>query len=124
MRPPPPPSGCPILMYHKGEPSTPSDAVGRSLTITPAAFEAQLAWLRDHHIRTLTTEELATELTEGRRPESAVVLTFDDGYVDAATVVTPLLQKYGARASFYVSSAFVGDGRHASWAQLRLMRAA
>jgi peptidoglycan/xylan/chitin deacetylase (PgdA/CDA1 family) len=38
--------------------------------------------------------------------------------------VTPLLKKYGDRASFYISAGFVGDGRHVSWAQLRMMRAA
>ena len=52
------------------------------------------------------------------------MLTFDDGYNDAADVVTPLLRKYGAHASFYVSAGFIGDGRHASWAKLRAMRAA
>jgi len=41
-----------------------------------------------------------------------------------ATVVTPLLRKYGDTASFYVSAGFIGDGAHANWAQLRAMRAA
>jgi peptidoglycan/xylan/chitin deacetylase (PgdA/CDA1 family) len=118
----PQPSGVPILMYHKVDPVTPPDAVGRSLTLDPATFESQLSWLRSHHIRTLTTAQLAGALAQGPAPENAVVLTFDDGYVDAATVVTPLLVKYGARASFYVTAGFIGDGRHASWAQLRAMR--
>lgn len=118
----PQPVGVPILMYHAVDPVTPRDAVGRSLTLDPATFEAQLAWLRSHHIRTLTTEQLAEALARGGPPENAVVLTFDDGYVDAATVVTPLLVKYGARASFYVTEGFIGDGRHASWVQLRAMR--
>ena len=116
--------GVPVLMYHRVDPVTPSDPVGRSLTIAPEAFAAQLAWLRDHHIRTLTMEELAGELAAGEHPTNAVVLTFDDGYTDAATTVTPLLVRYGAKASFYVSAGFIGDGRHASWKQLRAMQAA
>ena len=119
-----PDAGVPVLMYHKVDPHTPPGAVGRSLTLEPAEFEAQLAWLRTHHIRTLTMDDLADALRRGEHPSHAVVLTFDDGYVDGATVVTPLLQKYGDRASFYVSAGFVGDGRHAGWAQLRAMRAA
>ena len=115
--------GVPILMYHKVDAQLPRDAVGRSLTLDPADFAAQLAWLQQHHIRTMTTDELASELAAGHRPVNAVVLTFDDGYTDAATTVTPLLRQYGARASFYVSAGFVGDGRHASWAQLREMQA-
>jgi len=113
-----------VLMYHKVGPHTPPGPVGRSLTLEPAAFEAQLQWLRRHGIRTLTMNDLADDLKRGEHPRNAVVLTFDDGYNDAADVVTPLLRKYGARASFYVSAGFVGDGRHASWAKLRAMHAA
>lgn len=116
-------SGVPVLMYHKVDPITPRDAVGRSLTLEPAAFSAELAWLRAHAIRTITMNDLADALARGEHPRNVVVLTFDDGYNDAADVVTPILRKYGARASFYVSAGFVGDGRHASWAKLRTMRA-
>ena len=116
--------GVPVLMYHMVDPVTPPGPVGRSLTLEPAAFEAQLAWLRAHGIRTLTMNDLADALNRGEHPTHAVVLTFDDGYVDGATVVTPLLRKYGDRASFYVSAAFIGDAHHAGWQQLRAMRAA
>jgi peptidoglycan/xylan/chitin deacetylase (PgdA/CDA1 family) len=112
----------PVLMYHMVDPRTPRGAVGRSLTLAPAAFEAQLAWLRAHAIRTLTMNDLADALRRGQHPRNAVVLTFDDGYTDGATVVTPLLRKYGDRASFYISSGFVGDAKHAGWKQLRTMR--
>lgn len=119
-----PSTGVPVLMYHRIDPVVPADAVGRQLTLDPAVFEAQLAWLRAHHIRAVTMDELAGELARGAPPVRTVVLTFDDGYADAATVATPLLVKYGARATFYVSAGFVGDGRHVTWAQLRAMRAA
>ena len=118
-----PPPGVPVLMYHKVDPKTPHDSVGRSLTLDPAVFSAELAWLRTHAIRTLTMNDLADALARGEHPRNAVVLTFDDGYNDAADVVTPILRKYGAHASFYVSAGFIGDGRHASWAKLRTMHA-
>jgi peptidoglycan/xylan/chitin deacetylase (PgdA/CDA1 family) len=116
--------GVPILMYHKVDPVTPNDPVGRSLTISPRDFEEQLAWLRAHHIRTITTADLVADLAKGEHPSDVVVLTFDDGYTDGATVVTPLLRKFGDVATFYVSAGFVGDGRHMSWSQLRAMHAA
>jgi peptidoglycan/xylan/chitin deacetylase (PgdA/CDA1 family) len=121
---PAPFAGIPVLMYHKVDPNVPRDATGRSLTLDPAVFAAQLAWLRAHHIRTLTMSQAADALAAGRPPRAAVVLTFDDGYRDASEVVLPILRAYGARASFYISAAFVGDARHASWSQLRAMRAA
>lgn len=111
-------------MYHKIDAVVPNEAVGRDLTIEPNAFAAQLAYLRDHHIRTITAAELANELGRGVHPRDAVVLTFDDGYDDAATTALPILQKFGARATFYVSSGFVGTPRHLSWKQMREMRSA
>jgi peptidoglycan/xylan/chitin deacetylase (PgdA/CDA1 family) len=117
--------GVPVLMYHKVDARIPvGDAVGRDLTVEPGAFAAQLEYLRGHRIATLTAEDLVRELAAGRRPMRAVVLTFDDGYDDAATTALPLLHKYGARGTFYISSGFVGTPRHLTWQQIRELRAA
>jgi peptidoglycan/xylan/chitin deacetylase (PgdA/CDA1 family) len=116
--------GVPALMYHKVDAIVPSDPVGRDLTVEPAAFAAQLAWLRAHGIRTLTAAALVDALAHGERPRHAVVLTFDDGYADAATTALPLLRAAGATATFYISSGFVGTPRHLSWKQIRALRAA
>jgi len=121
---PPPWDGVPALMYHKVNAIVPSDPVGRDLTVAPAAFDEQLRWLRAHHIRTLTAAALAEALRRGERPERAVVLTFDDGYDDAATTALPLLQANHATATFYVSSGFIGTPRHLGWAQIRALQAA
>lgn len=118
------PGGVPVLMYHLVDAVVPHDAVGRDLTVEPAAFEAQLRYLRQHRIRTLTASELAAAIGRGERPRDAVVLTFDDGYADAATTALPLLRKYGAHGTFYVSSGFVGTPRHLTWGQMRTMHAA
>ena len=117
-------AGVAVLMYHRVDREVPRDAVGRDLTVDPETFEAQLRWLQAHHVRTLTATELRAGLARGTRPENAVVLTFDDGYAEAATTVFPLLQRYGARATFFVSSGFVGTPNHLSWRQMRAMRAA
>jgi peptidoglycan/xylan/chitin deacetylase (PgdA/CDA1 family) len=117
-------AGVPVLMYHRVDAVVPADAVGRDLTVEPAAFEAQLRWLRDRGIRTITAEELARDLARGTVPARSIVLTFDDGYDDAATTALPLLRKYGARGTFYVSSGFVGTPRHLTWKQMRALRAA
>jgi peptidoglycan/xylan/chitin deacetylase (PgdA/CDA1 family) len=116
--------GVPVLMYHRVDADVPADAVGRDLTVEPAAFEAQLRFLRDHRISAITADDLTRALARGARPEHAVVLTFDDGYADAATIALPLLVKYGAKATFYISSGFVGTPRHVSWTQLRALRRA
>jgi len=116
--------GVPVLMYHRVDADVPRDPVGRDLTVEPASFEAQLRYLHEHRIVTLTAAELVQAVARGRHPLRAVVLTFDDGYDDAATVALPLLVKYAARGTFYVSSGFVGTARHLTWRQMRAMRAA
>ncbi len=117
-------SGVPVLMYHKVDAVVPASAVGRDLTVEPASFEAQLRFLREHRIRTLTAAELVAELSRGLRPRDTVVLTFDDGYEDAATTALPILQKYGARGTFYVSSGFIGTPGHLTWREMRALRSA
>ena len=114
----------PVLMYHLVDAVVPTDPVGHDLTVEPAAFEAQLRFLRAHHIRTLTASDLVAALARGEHPRDAVVLTFDDGYADAATTAFPLLRKYGARGTFYISSGFVGTPRHITWRQMRAMHRA
>jgi peptidoglycan/xylan/chitin deacetylase (PgdA/CDA1 family) len=115
--------GVPVLMYHKVDAVVPRDPVGRDLTVEPRSFEAQLRYLREHRIPTLTAAELTDALARGERP-NGVVLTFDDGYADAATTALPLLRKYGARGTFYISSGFIGTPRHLTWGQIRALRAA
>jgi len=117
-------SGVPVLMYHRVDATVPSDALGRDLTIEPRAFAAQLGYLQKHGIRTMTAAELVRAEAGGEHPRSAIVLTFDDGYADAATTALPILRKFGARGTFYVSSGFVGTPRHVTWKQMREMRAA
>ncbi|GAC1490420.1 MAG: polysaccharide deacetylase family protein [Vulcanimicrobiaceae bacterium] len=117
-------AGVPVLMYHLVDAVVPTDAVGHDLTVEPKAFEAQLRFLQAHHIRTLTASDLAAAIVRGEHPHDAVVLTFDDGYADAATTAFPLLRKYGERATFYISSGFVGTPRHVTWRQMREMHEA
>jgi peptidoglycan/xylan/chitin deacetylase (PgdA/CDA1 family) len=43
-------------------------------------------------------------------PGPVVCLTFDNGYADTADVTLPLLQRYGASATYFVASRFLDGG--------------
>lgn len=116
--------GVAVLMYHRVDADIPRDAVGRDLTIAPGAFAAQLRYLRERHIAAITAHDLIARLGRHERPRNIVVLTFDDGYDDAATTALPLLREFGARGTFYVSSGFIGTPHHLSWQQMRALRGA
>ncbi len=113
----------PILMYHYVREVDPvQDALGYRLSVTPDVFEQQLLWLKEHGYVTISMAHL-TECLNGQRtcPPNAVVLTFDDGYADAATEALPLLLKHGFTATFYVVPGFVGKPGYMDWEQIRLL---
>ncbi len=91
-------ASVPVFIYHHV-----NHHKGDTVTITPEAFAAQMAWLAEHEIRTLSMEELLAfaagrfEL-EGR----AVLLTFDDGWRDNYLYAWPVLRRYGLRGTFFL----------------------
>ncbi len=115
----------PILMYHYvSEPPADADVYRRDLTVSPAAFEAQLRYLDQAGYRAITLTDVYLALTEGYPlPEKPVVLTFDDGYRDAYEVVFPRLLDYGYPATFFVlaTPAHHESDEYLTWAQMREM---
>ena len=117
----------PILMYHYvADTPAGADVYRRDLTVSVAAFEAQLAYLRAEGYTSITLAELAQHLSEGRPlPENPIVLTFDDGYEDAFLYAFPLLRQYGFRGTFFVITEYLDQGLpgYLSWEQAALMLA-
>jgi peptidoglycan/xylan/chitin deacetylase (PgdA/CDA1 family) len=112
----------PILMYHhiSSAPPAPSQA---GLTITDPQFAAQLAYLTGHGYRAVLLVDLFNALYYGRPlPTHPVVLTFDDGYLDAYTDALPLLRRYGMVGEFNIITGFVGKtigvNRYMTWPQI------
>ena len=71
--------------------------------LPPAAFAADLAYLKAHGYETVFLKDvLAFAAGEGTLPEKPVVLTFDDGCLNALTNVLPLLQKEGMKAEINI----------------------
>lgn len=94
----------PVLMYHHIS-NVPHDAdrMRRELTVTPAGFRAQLAWLRFHGYTTVDAHAVWSALVEGAPlPAKAIVLTFDDGYDDMYDVALPLLREFNDVGVFFV----------------------
>ena len=119
-----PPSGVPVFMYHHVNDTTPTSRIALGLTLPTASFEAQLRYLAQKRISTITAAELVDALGRDQHPERSAVLTFDDGYADCATIVAPLLARYNARATFFVNAGTIGLRNHLTWKDLRAMRKA
>lgn len=65
-------------------------------------FEQQLQFFKNE-FHVVTMEEVLRTIEKKKElPEHAVLLTFDDGYIDNFTVAFPLLQKYKLQGSFFI----------------------
>jgi len=87
-----------------------SDVFGHSAI----AFERHVAWLSEH-CNILTEGGLIQALADGLpQGKPNVVITFDDGYIDNFEIAVPILQKYGASASFFVPYQSI-ENREVGW---------
>ena len=107
----------PILMYHRVGPYPTraewSSAYGYQLevglTVPPAQFAAEMAYLRAHHAHAISLARLADALLYGLPlPSGPVALTFDDGRLSPDRYAVPLLRRDGFTATFFMPSGFVG----------------
>lgn len=116
----------PILMYHYIRAVDPNaDPMGYGLSVAPEIFDQQMAWLRDNNYHTVSMAT-AQQCIQGQPvcPPNAIVLTFDDGYVDASTDALPILQRYGMTATFYIVNNYVGQPGYMNWEQVGALYAA
>jgi peptidoglycan/xylan/chitin deacetylase (PgdA/CDA1 family) len=95
----------PILMYHSVTTAT-SKSVG--LTIATENLEAQFQYLQQNGYTSLHFSDLQQLNSLADFPKKAVVITFDDVYVNQLELAYPLLQKYGLKACFYIPFQYVG----------------
>jgi hypothetical protein len=100
----------PVMSFHSvGDHGLPGDM--RHLTTSPEVLEGCLQWLQRRGFTTVTQAELVAHLTEGAPlPDPAVLLAFDDGYLDNWVWVRPLLARYGMRGVIYITNDFVEPG--------------
>jgi peptidoglycan/xylan/chitin deacetylase (PgdA/CDA1 family) len=93
-----------ILMYHRVA-NLPCDPW--RLAVTRERFAAQIEMLtRERTVVPL--DWLVEKLESGRAPESTVAITFDDGYVDVLANAKPVLERYGATATAYLTTGAIG----------------
>ncbi|MFG2620485.1 polysaccharide deacetylase family protein [Streptomyces sp. NPDC048507] len=89
-----------VLMYHSVAEFTDPAEDPYGITVTPAALEGQLRWLRARGLRGVSVGELLRARAAGRG-RGLVGLTFDDGYTDFLTRALPLLRRHGCTATLF-----------------------
>jgi len=94
------------------------------LGVGERVFAAQLELLGAVGLAPITVAEGVRWLS-GARSGRRVAMTFDDGYRDNVTRALPLLERHGARATFYLTAGLIEERTAPWWDQLawRLERA-
>jgi len=103
----------PILMYHYiSEPPPGSDIYRVDLSVSPDAFQEQMAFLSENGYTPVDLNTLSLAIVnQVSLPEKPVIITFDDGYRDAYEFAYPILQKYGFKGTFFVITELI-DQNH------------
>jgi peptidoglycan/xylan/chitin deacetylase (PgdA/CDA1 family) len=104
------PSLC-ILAYHRVAPVPFIDPRFDNWNVMPDAFEKQIAALAGF-ADIVALSEVPFLLGAAPRPSRArplVCLTFDDGFASFRSEALPILQRYGAKATLFVVTRFVGS---------------
>jgi peptidoglycan/xylan/chitin deacetylase (PgdA/CDA1 family)/GT2 family glycosyltransferase len=98
--------GVTILLYHAiGEPGE----RGSRFVVAAREFAWQMAWLARKGYRVLDLDEYVRSRREHRlAPGGSVVITFDDGYVDNASVAAPLLAERRFPATIFLVTGRMG----------------
>jgi peptidoglycan/xylan/chitin deacetylase (PgdA/CDA1 family) len=102
-----------VLLYHRVADEL-VDPFG--LCVSPERFEDQLTWLSRRYA-VLSLRDLTTSL-DGRLPRRAVLLTFDDGYVDLLSRAAPMLAAHRLPAVVFVPAAALGNAAIFWWDDL------
>ena len=97
---------CQILTYHRINDESDSFFPGIPVKI----FEQQMRVLADH-FTVCTLDDLIERIKYDDLPESAVAVTFDDGYRDNYTNAFPILRRYSLPATVFLATDAIGTGR-------------
>lgn len=114
----------PIIAYHKIVDNDPSPYV-----ISTKDFDEHLQYLTSNGYKAISLMEMRDLLEEKRlgKPtklgtEKYIVLTFDDGYANNLEFATPILHKYGYKATVFMITGFVNNDDFLTAGQLKTMR--
>jgi peptidoglycan/xylan/chitin deacetylase (PgdA/CDA1 family) len=96
-----------ILFYHQ---VLPQPDPMRPAEVDAATFDWQMQ-LVSKGMNVLPLVEASERLERDDLPPRAACITFDDGYAGNLTIATPILNRHGLTATFFVAAGFLDGGR-------------
>lgn len=87
------------------------------LCVSPEHFAEQLNIISRNYTP-LSLTELSEALRKKKVPNNAIVLTFDDGYVDNLVYAKPLLEQYKIPATIFVTTGLIDTNQEPWWDEI------
>jgi len=99
-----------VVLFHRVD----DRYAGDPISCTSHEFERYCRFFREHfNVVSLTT--LLDRLDSGSPVGGDLVITFDDGYLDNATVAAPILRRLDLPACFFIATELIGSDRVPWW---------
>ncbi len=116
--------GVPVFLYHGLGPSPQIEVLSRERKywVGEKTFRQHLRLLRTEGCRIAPLGELWSCSGAAGPGSLSVALTFDDGRVSDYQIAWPRLLEAGARADFFVNTAYVGREGFLDWRQIAEMQ--
>ncbi|MBI1878318.1 MAG: polysaccharide deacetylase family protein [Chloroflexi bacterium] len=111
------PNRLTVLAYHRViDPHPPGfDTFKPNVSATPAAFAAQMDFIR-HRFHVVSINELVAWLQDKHPlPLNPALITFDDGYRDNLDYALPVLQERGLPAVIFLATNYIGSASPFFW---------
>lgn len=111
-----------ILMYHgidsDSQPYRSRCADELEWVLSRDTFNKQMEILKLRGFQPVTLDELLLLQRSGRTPRKPIILTFDDGHESNYYNAFPVLNQYGFKAEFFITTDWIDTDNYMSSAQL------
>ena len=113
----------PIFMYHEVNSRNTfpelTKYVNKKYILEADCFEAQLGYIQSRNYVVLTVSEL--NKPQAADSDRVVVMTFDDGYMGNYSYAFKLLRKFNFKATFFITTDWVGLPNMLNWKLIKEM---
>ena len=116
-------ANVPVICYHQIRPLTSADAANdRVYIVPPARLEAQMAALQRAGFESVSADDVAAHMADGKPlPKKPVLITFDDASAGQYTRALPILRRHGFHATFFVMTVVLGKPGWLTKGQVRAL---
>lgn len=105
--------GLLVLTYHRVGDAECCEFDRGVYSTDEASFAQQMEFIH-RHFEVVGIDDVVRRPADDWKKRQAVMITFDDGYVDNYEIAFPILQRLGIPALFFVTSGFI-DRRSIAW---------